>query len=501
MKSKFLVFLTLLVIAATLLASCAPAAAPTTAPEPEKQEEPVQEEEEAPQPEPTEAPAVEEAAPAEAGGPVKITIFVGFGTGTSPEQQEVHKQLQEKYNSTHEDIQIEFLTVPWAERITKFSTMLAGDMSPDIVMPIGVGGISEFYDEWMDLTPLIVGSNYDMEQFVGKTVEIHNYPTKGILGLPMCVYPTVVFYNKDIFDAAGVDYPPQVYGEPYADGDKWTYDKMVEVAKKLSLDANGNDANSPAFDPENMKQWGWAGWDWANNIEYAMKFGDEWGGLVSSDYKSSLLNTDQYKSAVEFTKNNMWVDHIRATGPQSGAFYDKAGDPMGSGLVGMWEIHSWMKYAWPSWDQAFSWDVAAIPEGPNGKIISMVDADTFVIPKSSKNPDKAWEVIQWFFETENLKVLIDNYGCMPAQEELAASWVDELTAQYPNVNHQVFVDSLDYVEEKNHEGWRPQYAKINDVVGAAMQKITSGETLDVDAVLDTAHAEVQALLDEYWAGQ
>lgn len=505
MKSKFWVLLTVLIVASVLLASCQPAApAPTQAPAVEE-EKPAEEKPAAEEPkaEPTATPAEEKAeAPAPAAGEaVKVVIFVGFGTGTSPEQQEVHKKIQEEYNSTHTDIQIEFLTVPWAERITKFSTMLAGDMAPDIVMPIGVGGIAEFYDEWMDLTPYIVKDGYDMSRFVGKTVEIHNYPEKGTLGLPMCVYPSVVMYNKDLFDAAGVEYPPHEFGAPYADGDKWTYDKMVEIAKKLSLDANGNDANSPAFDPTNMVQWGWAGWDWFNNIEYAAKFGDEWGGLVSSDYRKSLLATKQYKDALTFTKQTMWDWHIRATGEQSGAFYDQAGDPMGSGMVGMWEIHSWMKYAWPSWSQSFSFDLAAVPEGPNGKIISMVDADTFVIPKSSKHPDEAWEVVKWFFENDQLKRLTDNYGCLPADAELAAGWVAEMTAQFPDVDHQVIVDALDYVETKNHEGWRPQYTKINDVVANASGKISSGENLDVDAVLEEADKEVQALLDEYWSSR
>ena len=40
--------------------------------------------------------------------------------------------------------------------------------------------------------------------------------------------------------------------------------------------ASGNDANSPAFDAKNMKQWGWDGWDWMNLGDYAQKFGEEY---------------------------------------------------------------------------------------------------------------------------------------------------------------------------------------------------------------------------------
>jgi multiple sugar transport system substrate-binding protein len=496
MKSKFLVLLSLIIIASMVLASCAPAATPAAqqpAAEQPKAEEPKAE---APKAEEPKAEAPKAQAPA-AGQPVTITIFVGFGTGTSPEQQEVHARIQEEFNSTHTDIQIEFITVPHAERITKFSTMLAGDMAPDIAMPIGVAGIAEFYEEWADLTPYIVKDNYDMGRFAGKTTEIHKYADKGILGLPMCVFPTALFYNKDIFDAAGVDYPPHKFGEPYADGEPWNLNKMVEIARKMSLDANGNDANSPAFDPKNMKQWGWNGWDWMG-IQYAAKFGDAPGTSVSTDHKQSLLRSQQYKDAVTFNKDTMFTWHIRATGEQVGAFYDRAGDPMGSGMVGMWEIQSWIRYAWDSWLQSFSFDVAAVPANNDGKILTLVHADTFVMPKSGKNKDQAWEVIKWFFERDMLKRLTDNYGCIPADAELAAGWVGEMEAKYPGINHQAFIDSLNYTEQVNHESWKPQYTKINDTVGTALEQIHSGQNLDVDSVLSNADKEVQTLLDEYW---
>ena len=65
-----------------------------------------------------------------------------------------------------------------------------------------------------------------------------------------------MYYNKELFDEADLEYPPTAYGEPYADGDPWDMDKVAELAKILTVDANGNDATSPDFDPENVVQWG-----------------------------------------------------------------------------------------------------------------------------------------------------------------------------------------------------------------------------------------------------
>jgi len=320
-----------------------------------------------------------------------------------------------------------------------------------------------------------------------------------VLGLPLCVYPSAIYYNVDIFDAAGVDYPPAKFGEAYADGEAWTYDKMVEVSKKVTLDASGNDANSPAFDPENIVQFGWNGWDWGNASDFSIHFHELGGTGVSSDGTKSLLDTPEYLEAYTFLKDNIWTDHIRANGEQSGAFYQSAGDPMGSGLVGMWEIHSWMGYAYPGWSEKFTWNVGAIPAGPNGKIIDMVDADTSVIPAAAKNPNESWEVMKWLFEPEQYDVLIANYTCLPADTNSLAKWTGDMEAKYPGVNFGLFLDALDYIETYNHESWKPNYAKVNDVLDRAKGELISGTNLDVQAVLKAAHEEIQVLLDDYWA--
>jgi multiple sugar transport system substrate-binding protein len=200
-----------------------------------------------------------------------------------------------------------------------------------------------------------------------------------------------------------------------------------------------------------------------------------------------------------FTKKAVWDYHIQANSTEHGAFDDKAGDPMGSGMVGMWQVESWIGYAYDSWDQSFNWDVAAVPSVGTNKIISPTDADTFVIPKSSKHKDQAWEVIKWLYQKDMMKKLTDIYSCIPADKELAANWQIDMSKKYPKVDFQVFIDALDYSDvAPNHEAWHPVYTKINDVVQKAYDLVMTGSNLDVTAVLNDAQKESQALLDDYW---
>jgi multiple sugar transport system substrate-binding protein len=432
--------------------------------------------------------------------PETVTIFVGFDTGTAAEQIAVHDAIAQEYNAQGGRITLEFLTVPYAENQSKFSTMLAADLAPDICMPIGMGGVSTNYEAWDDITPYIERDAYDLGVFFGPTVELHFYPEKGVLGLPVGLLPTGVFYNADLFDAAGVDYLPQRIGDPYADGSEWTYDKMVEIAKALTIDSASNNAASPAFNWEETTQWGWNGWDWNSMKQFPAKWGGNNVG-ISADYKTVEMNSEAWVGAWTFHKNTIWDWHIRTTGEQAGRFYAVAGDPMGSGMVGMWENHSWMAWAYGSWTESFSWNVGAVPAVTGFDPVSAMHANTFTMVKAAHHKDAAWEVIKWLFQPDILKRLCDNYGDIPANQELAATWVDDQKAKFPDIDFGAFVDAIPYLDNPQSEKWMPGYAQMMTAVDNAVSLINSGENLNVEEILNNLDAEVQGYVDEYWGSQ
>ncbi len=425
---------------------------------------------------------------------VEITILVGFGTGTDPSQIDLHNQIAEEFNSTHPDIHVTFVTVAYEEHDSKFSTMLAGDMAPDIVMPIGVMGVAAYYDEWMDISPYIERDQYDTSDFYGPALQLQTYPDK-MVGLPIGVYPSVTFYNEDLFDKANLEYPPHTFGDP-----NWTYDKLVETAQKLTLDQNGHDAASADFDPENIVQWGWDGWDWLPWRMVPAKFGGNPLGM-SADFKTAEMETDAWKEGLQFVSDSIWKYHIRPTGELSTASFTDI-DPLQSGEVAMWESFSWMAYNYETWTQAFNWNVAAVPAGPHGNIVAEANGDSFVIPKHSKHPDQAWEVAKWLMQPEIMARLAESYGCIPARKSLAGGWLEQMKAAYPKVDFQVFIDSINYMDASpNHEGWVPNYNKVWDAMENTMSLVTLGTNTDIEALLSALNGEVQGYLDEYWANK
>ncbi|MBO4278619.1 MAG: extracellular solute-binding protein, partial [Spirochaetales bacterium] len=336
---------------------------------------------------------------------VKIQIMVGFGTGTDPSQIAVHEELQKEFNDTigkEKGIEIEFLTVPYSDAATKFTTLVAAGMTPDICGPVGVMGVAQFIDEWLDLTPYIEKDKIDLSVYDDNLVESNRYNVDGeskLVGLPIGYYPSALFYNEDIYDRAGLDYPPEEWGTP-----EWTYDALYEQARLMTLDMWGSDANDPDFDMDNVVQYGYDGTDWSPWRAWVGKFFDENGKSVAlgmtDDYKTATMDSPEWVKAFTELERMIYVEKVRPrSDAAAGASLFGDADPLGSNRLGVWETFSWMSYAFESWDANFSWNIGAIP-AMDGHVVSATNIDTFVMCRSAKHPDEAWEVYKWLFSDE-----------------------------------------------------------------------------------------------------
>ncbi len=95
--------------------------------------------------------------------------------------------------------------------------------------------------------------------------------------------------------------------------------------------------------------------------------------------------------------------------------------------------------------------------------------------------------------------LAKSYGCIPARKSLASGWLESMKADYPDVDFQVFIDSIQYMDSyPNNESWVPNYNKVWDATENAMSLVITGENTNVKEVLDALNKEVQGYLDEYY---
>jgi len=420
--------------------------------------------------------------------PVTVQWFVGLGSGGQDEQIAAQESVVEEFNATHDAIQIELIIVNNDVAYDTLSTLIATGDAPDIVGPVGIKGSNAYTGSWLDLQPVIDEVGYDLSQFPEAAVDFYRDPVEGLIGLPFGSFPSFIFFNRDLFDEAGLDYPPNEWGAPYADGDEWNIDKLTEVAMLLTVDANGNDATMDEFDPENIVQFGFHT-AWTDPRGMATMFGS--GNFADAD--GNAIIPDNWRAAFHWYYDAMWNKYFYPNDSYANSDMLANGNPFSSGHVAMAASHLW--YTCCLGEAATVWDAAAMPSY-EGVITAKLHADTFRILKMTDNPKEAFEVLSYLIG-DAAPQLLAVYGGMPLDPEAQSEYFAALDETFTQgVDWDTVIAGLDYPDNPNHEANMPNFNKANERIGAFQTLIQGTPGLDIDAELDTLKADLQAIFDE-----
>jgi multiple sugar transport system substrate-binding protein len=439
-------------------------------------------------PPPTPLPATE--SQAKPGG-VVIRWYCCLGTGDAPEQVEVERKVAEDFNASHPGIHLQFEGFVYAAARDALSVQLGAGNGPDIVGPVGIGGAEAFHGQWLDLQPFIDKTSFDMSQFPESTVELYNAGGEGQVGIPYAIYPSVLFYKADMFKEAGLEEPPHEWNAQYKmpDGSMrpWDYDTIREIAKILTVDENGADATESGFDPDKIVQWGFEPQrdDLRQTGAY---FGA--GSFMASDGKTAQI-PEPWKAAWKHFYDGIWTDHFSMTGPKfETTDLNPAGYPFCAGKVAMSTNYLWSTYCID--DAGDDWNMAATP-AYKGKTTAAFNADTWRIMKTTKNPDQAFEVLQYLLANEDLLSL---YGGMPAVESKQDAFLETQFKDYAQgIDTKVAKEGVAFADVPNFESFMPAYNKTLDLINTYGTKWQTTPGLNLDSEIDAMLKEMQAAWD------
>jgi len=421
-----------------------------------------------------------------------VTWFVGLGTGTSKEQIDAENAVVEKFNKSQDKIELKINIAASNQAANDtLSTLIASGNVPDIVGPVGFAGANAFNGQWADLQAWVTKTKYDLKQFPDSLVKLYQEPA-GLVGIPFAVFPGLIYYNADLFDEAGIAYPPAKIGDKYKwDGKDvdWDYDTVAAVAKKLTIDSAGEDATSDKFDPTKTVQFGFVHqWD---TIRSDMS---TFGGapVVGKDGKVKL--SDAWREEAKWLWNGVWKDHSipNATYVNSDLLKPHA---FASGKVAMARVMLW--YTCCLTDLKSKWDIAPAP-AHKGTIYAPADADTFRIMKDSKNGEAAFTVLQYLLGDAALD-LLTAYGAYPARPDLQAAAIKAKAEQYPSVkNWDIVAPMLEFAVAPGHESTYPNFNKgqLRFADFATLIYGDAGKDIDVDKEFDKLQSDLQAIVDQ-----
>jgi multiple sugar transport system substrate-binding protein len=277
------------------------------------------------------------------------------------------------------------------------------------------------------------------------TLEAYKRPD-GIYGLPRDFQTIVLFYNKDMFDAAGVAYPT----------DSWTMDDLRDAAKKLTKDSNGDGITD---------QWGFFTDLYDMELFWSEAIWGNGGEIISKDYTKTLIGEDKAKEALQFLGDLVLTDKSTIDPTAVAQF----GDPFAAGVAAMTTYGHWVVPEYAA-NLKFKWDVSAFPAGKVARVTS-VNSAGFVVAKDSKNPDAALEFLKYAIGPEGQSRLAELGFAIPVLESVANSpaYLEQKSAQ---INHKVFLDALEYARVKpSFKG----YEEWSTVVGDGLLPVWNAE--------------------------
>ena len=344
-------------------------------------------------------------------GRTEISLF----TWVQPKEAAVNAELIRQFERKHPDISVRIINDPSQRAMDKLQAKFGAGQPPDVMsihgayfVPLAAKGAL------LDLGPLIESDpGFELADFYPGLLELCRYRGK-LYSVPRYASVYVLFYNQDLFDAAGVAYPDA----------SWTWDHYLRAAQRLTVRS----------DDPNRRQYGciidfWGArlypWIWQNG-----------GQILNKERTRCLLDSPQAIGALQFLVDLRDKHKVAASSESTDR--NMALDAFRTGRIGMYMTGAWdIQTLQPI--ESLHWEVAPLPR--RKRRATLLGTENYAIAANTKHPRQAWAL---------LKFLLDGSAQQRMAAELEKQPSRRSVAEGPYLRgplgkkHRVFVEALDY---------------------------------------------------------
>ena len=399
--------------------------------------------------------------------PEVLRVWIQWGD--NPQQIQ---ELFDKYTASS-GIKVE-VTAPIED--DKILPGLTGSNPPDVLVLSGGDLAKSYYKEGLvdELSSAIKDGNIDMEDMFPAPLTQCEQGDK-ILCLPWGTDAYALFWNKDMFEAAGLD--PE---KPPA-----TMEELVEFAEKLTIVGADGTIEQIGFIPNHS---------WSHTDLYVRNFGGFW---YSDDGSKLTVNSQAMIDALTwqmqfFTKYG--VDNVQAFSSGFGE-YGSPDAPFYAGKVAMMVEGEWQ--TGPNFISALkpelNYGVAAFPppaDHPERANTIVNQGTVVVIPSGAVNKEASAKLLAWMMTPE----IVAEEFCFNANLPTSKKAAEDPCFEALGPKFKVFVDLMSspnaYAALTS-----PLSLELNDAMGAAEERILLTGT-DPKTELDAIQAEFEPKFDE-----
>jgi multiple sugar transport system substrate-binding protein len=404
--------------------------------------------------------AAETPAPAEEG-----TIVLRLGTGDSGEGLNPHQEIIAAYEEENPDILVQLEAVAGRDYYTRLLTQLSADAAPDI-MQIGDDAVPSFVEQGA-FVPLddYFPADFDPAIYLPGLLDPGQVDGVQYL-LPKDYSPVAVYYNKTIFDEAGVAYPQE----------GWTWDDLLDTALELTQDLDGD--NAPDI-------WGLQlPGVWTSGFEYWVAAAG--GQLISEDGKEFVgyMDSDAVIKAVTFYAD-LYNKYRVSPPPADLNAFGGGNTEFANGQAAM--------YIFGRWPQASLLDNPNVDLGvappPQGEArANVLFWGGFGVSSTTTHPRTATNFLTYYAGEPGAEVWKD--WALPAVRSVAES-----SGMASDPIEGVWISELDHLIPRAYT-FTPYWNETADpALRSALEAAILTKNADISAIMTQAAQEAQASLD------
>jgi len=403
--------------------------------------------------------------------PVTITMM-GWEGGPS-ETDNIYNAL-DTFKAFYPHITVEYTPGDYDTHHSKLMTMIAGGAGPDVFY-CGPNFYAGFARRNMlyDITELY-NQVYTLDDYIPAALEQMMYGDQ-MYGISSCTTSPVLYYNKDLFDEAGVAYPSSNPEEA------WTWDEFVEAAKQLTKTNDAGDVTQfglfgledPALSTAFLNQYD----VWLLNEE-----GTELTGAADPNFKVAYETVKALRTEHGVEPRHTFIENVGMNNVQM----------LLTGRVAMFVEGSWAGQE--VHESGVNFGVAPLPVMDGAKSATWAQAHMHSINANTKNIDEAWALLV-FLGSENYQIDMIKVGL----------WMPNRTSLYTEEGIQRWLSDAHpegFAELSTY--WRDsarlrQYAYLGNEGTAILRELTQAyyaDDITVDQFAEQLTQRVNAMLAE-----
>jgi multiple sugar transport system substrate-binding protein len=362
------------------------------------------------------------AAPAQSGAaapsaaPVEASGKVIWYMNVDDARNKWGNKIIEEFKAFAPKVSVELMTVPWDQFDSKLLSLHAAGTPADVFAQWGQSGGGTYVKKGllMPIDDLLSGAKWDLSGVSDASKNAYKFNGK-LYGIPMYVLGTYIYYNKKLFQDAGVALPPVSW-----DDDSWTWDEMLNRAKAISKDVDNPD--KAVFGVMNGINDLYEGIPWL--------FGGE--AFSQEDYAAGEVHKVNFSSPEFIAGVQAKADLVlKAKVSPSQATSDaisQNGNPLGTGRVAM--IYGG---GWVAWElgalQDLQWAMAPAPKAKSRKVPTF--SDPWYISSKSKVPQAAFKLVEYLTVGKGQESIASDLKSPPVDTRKLDLWTKSIPTMKP----------------------------------------------------------------------